>query len=151
MWPDALLSTLDTASKGLRDVHVEPRSPADLWIRGSGTLDGPVDEWSFESPSSMAGSSSTSTSMFMARRTDGEVGQDDVDRISYPLRVRFEVALVDAPECGSSGGSIIDIHHHYDHLLITIASMPFCFLWPHSPTHVGRPATPLQDLSTPRL
>lgn len=125
MWPDALLYSLDTASKGLRDVHVEPRSPADLWIRGSGTLDGPVDEWSFESPRSMAGSSSTS--MLMARCADEEVGQDDVDRISYPLRVRFEVALVDAPECESSGGSIIGIHH-YDHLLITIVSVLFCFL-----------------------
>lgn len=102
MWPVSLLSSLDTASKGLRDVLIEPRSPADLWIRGSGTLDGPVNEWSFESPRSNAdGDASVTTSPNLSkRRSQGEVEPDD--QISYPLRVKFEVALIETPECKQS-------------------------------------------------
>jgi hypothetical protein len=99
MWPASILSSLDTASKGLRDVQVEPRAPADLWIRGSGTLDEPAKEWSFESSLSneSLGAHARASPSSSRGHLAGEVERDD--RISYPLRVKFEVALVGSPEC----------------------------------------------------
>jgi hypothetical protein len=99
MWPASILSSLDTASKGLRDVQVEPRAPADLWLRGSGTLDGPSNEWGFESSHSneSLGAHTRGSPSSSRGRLEGEVERDD--RISYPLRVKFEVALIGFPEC----------------------------------------------------
>jgi len=143
MWSETTLAQLDTAAKGLRDVHVEPRSPADLWLRGSGTLDGPTDEWAFESAAPTGGSSTKC-------RDEAE----DRDRISYPLRVRFEVALADQPECelgrltqlgrlGRSRARTITFG-------LLIAS-PSSLTDTRSPTHFGCASAPLQDLEIPRF
>lgn len=119
-WSVHHLDALDTTSKGLRDVHIEPRGPADLWLRGSGTLDGPADEWSFESLDSKAAGSSQRDEMVI-----------ELDRISYPLRVRFEVALADQPECEFGSAPMNCFARTSRQPLIIVVSSTFSsILWP---------------------
>jgi len=92
MWSEVDLASLDTISKGLRNVVIEPRQESDLWLRGSATLDSPLKEWEFEDPALAASSSSYVLGLTDEARTP---------QLLYPLRIKFDVALANQPECES--------------------------------------------------
>jgi hypothetical protein len=93
MWSEADLASLDAISKGLRNVLIEPRHESDLWLRGSATLDSPLKEWDFQGSTSVAGSSDR-----VAEHTSGA----HIPQLLYPLRIKFDVALANQPECEQS-------------------------------------------------
>jgi hypothetical protein len=106
MWTSTALETLDFTGKGLHNISLEPRDKSDLWLRGSATLDGPMELRCLEEAPSSSTTSSPDSSVTAER---GHTSS----RRAYPLRVKFEVALAVQPECEyrSVADSVAFRHH----------------------------------------
>jgi hypothetical protein len=69
------MTEVDFAAKGIHDVVLEHRYPADLWLRGRGVLRRPSDLWP------------------LLHHTKASIN------FEFPLKISFEIAQANRPEC----------------------------------------------------